>query len=333
LRVDLDAYVLAHHADWARLEMLLRRRRLSGPEADELVERYQQVATHLSVLRSSAPDPLLVAHLSSLLAQARIRSVGTRVGSWQSVVTFVTSRFPAALYRLRYWWLGCLAANVLVTGVMMWWLLDHPNVEQSLMSPGEVDQLVNNDFEGYYSEYAASHFAAEVWINNAWVTALCLGLGILGLPLVKVLFDNVANLAIIGSIMTRHDRGELFWGLILPHGLLELTAVFVAGGVGFRLFWSWVEPGDLSRSQALAREGRTAGTVALGLAGVLLVSGLIEAFVTPSGLPTWARIAIGILAEVAFLTYVFTLGRSAYHRGETGDISASLLEDRVASRG
>ena len=167
--MDLDAYVLAHHADWSRLEALLRKRRLSGDEADELVERYQQVATHLSVLRSAAPDPTLVAHLSSLLAQARNRSVGTRVSSWRGVALFFTDRFPAALYRLRWWWLGCLAANVVVTAVMMWWLLDHPNVEQSLLSPGEVDQLVNNDFEGYYSEYAASHFAAQVWINNAWV--------------------------------------------------------------------------------------------------------------------------------------------------------------------
>jgi uncharacterized membrane protein SpoIIM required for sporulation len=331
--VDLDAYVLAHHADWSRLETLLRKRRLTGAEADELVERYQQVATHLSVLRSAAPDPTLVAHLSSLLARARNRSVGTRVSSWHGVLRFVTERFPAALYRLRYWWLGCLAANVAVTAVMIWWLLDHPNVEQSLLSPGEVDQLVNNDFEGYYSEYAASHFAAQVWINNAWVSALCLGLGILGLPLVKVLFDNVANLAIIGSIMMRHDRGQLFWGLILPHGLLELTAVFVAGGVGFRLFWSWVEPGDLSRTQAIAHEGRTAGTIALGLVGVLLVSGAIEAFVTPSPLPTWARVGIGLLAEAAFFAYVFVLGRAAYRRGETGDVDASLLEDRVATQG
>jgi len=73
--VDLDAYVLAHHADWSRLEELLGRRRLDGDEADELVERYQQVATHLSVLRSAAPDPTLVAHLSSLLARARNKSL------------------------------------------------------------------------------------------------------------------------------------------------------------------------------------------------------------------------------------------------------------------
>jgi hypothetical protein len=73
-------------------------------------------------------------------------------------------------------------------------------------------------------------------------------------------------------------------------------------------------------------------TVALGLVAVLLVSGVIEGFVTPSPLPTWARIAIGILAEAAFFAYVFVLGRQAVHAGHTGDISADLLEDQVASQ-
>ena len=330
--MDLDAYVLAHSGEWERLEELTRRRRLSGAEADELVDRYQQVATHLSVVRTSAPDPSLIAYLSSLLARARTRSVGTRAATWRGVGAFFVERFPAALYRLRWWWLGTLAANVVVTAVMMWWLLGHPDVEQSLISPEQVDQLVNEDFEGYYSEYAASHFAAQVWVNNAWVSALCLALGILGAPVVWLLFTNVSNLAVIGSIMTRHGHAGHFWGLIAPHGLLELTAVFVAGGVGLRLFWSWVEPGSLTRSQSVAREGRTAGTVALGLVAVLFVSGLIEAFVTPSGLPTWARVGVGVLAEAAFLAYVFVLGRSAVRRGHTGDLDAALLEDRVATQ-
>ena len=330
--MDLDAYVLTHSADWRRLDELAGRRRLSGAESDELVELYQRVATHLSVVRTSAPDAGLIAHLSSLLARARQRTVGTRATTWHGVRTFFTERFPAALYRLRWWWLGTLAANALVVAVMMWWLLDNPAVEQSLLTPAEVDQLVRNDFEGYYSEYAASHFAAQVWINNAWVAALCIALGILGAPVVWLLFQNVANLAIIGSIMTRHDHAGHFWGLILPHGLLELTAVFVAGGVGLRLFWSWIEPGDLSRAQSLAREGRTAGTVALGLVAVLAVSGVIEGFVTPSPLPTWARVGIGVVAELVFLAYVFVLGRNAVARGHTGALDAGLLEDRVATQ-
>jgi uncharacterized membrane protein SpoIIM required for sporulation len=330
--VDLDAYVLAHAHEWQRLEQLLHRGRLSGEESDELVDLYQQVATHLSVVRTSAPDPSLVAHLSSLLAKARNKAVGTRVSSWRGFTTFFTERFPAALYRLRFWWLGCLVANVVLTAVMMLWLLDHPRVEQSLLSPEEVDQLVNHDFESYYSTYAAQNFALQVWINNAWVSALCIALGILGLPVLWLLFGNIENLAVIGSIMHRHHHGQEFWGLLLPHGLLELTAVFVAGGVGLRLFWSWIEPGALSRTQSIAREGRTAGTVALGLVVVLMVSGAIEAFVTPSGLPTWARVGIGVTAELAFFAYVFVLGRQAHHRGVTGDVDSRYLEDRVATQ-
>jgi uncharacterized membrane protein SpoIIM required for sporulation len=330
--VDLDAYVLAHAHEWQRLEQLVHRGKLTGAESDELVDLYAQVATHLSVVRTSAPDPSLVAHLSSLLAKARNKAVGTRVSSWRGFASFFTERFPAALYRLRWWWLGTMAGNVVVTAVMMLWLIDHPNVEQSLLSPDEIDQLVNHDFEDYYSTYAASHFALQVWINNSWVSALCIAFGILGLPVIYLLFGNIQNLAVIGSIMHRHHHGQQFWALILPHGLLELTAVFVAGGVGLRLFWSWIEPGELTRTQSIAREGRTAGTVSLGLACVLMVSGFIEAFVTPSGLPTWARIGIGIAAELAFFGYVFVLGRQAFHRGATGDIDHRYLEDRVATQ-
>lgn len=333
MRVDLDAYVSAHRGEWMRLEDLVRRHRLSGPEADELVDLYEQVATHLSVVRSVSPDASLIAYLSSLLSKARNRAVGTRVTAWRGVRRFLTHRFPAALYRLRWWWLGTLAGNVVVTAVMMWWLLQNPQVEQSLLTAQEIDQLVSHDFENYYSEHAASHFAAQVWVNNAWVTALCLALGILGLPVLYLLFNNIANLAVIGAIMHRHDHGGHFWGLLLPHGLLELTAVFVAAGVGLRLFWSWVAPGQVSRAQALAREGRTAATVALGLVLVLFVSGVIEGFVTPSPLPTWARVGIGVLAEAAFFAYVFVLGRQAAAEGETGDVDADQLEDRVATAG
>jgi uncharacterized membrane protein SpoIIM required for sporulation len=119
----------------------------------------------------------------------------------------------------------------------------------------------------------------------------------------------------------------VLFGLLLPHGMLELTAVFIAGGIGLRTGWAWVAPGSQPRAQALAAAGRVAGVAALGLAGVLLVSGVIEAFVTPSGLPTWARIGIGVLAELAFLTYVVVLGRRGVKAGATGDLRA---EERAA---
>ncbi len=331
--MDIDAFVAAHAPRWRRLEQLSRRRSLTGAEADELVDGYQEVATHLSVVRSAAPDARLVAYLSSVLARARTRTTGTRTTSWRDRVTVRVATFPAALYRLRRWWLATMAVNVAAAAVMMAWLVQHPGFESALVSPAEAERLVNVDFEHYYSTYTASHFAGQVWTNNAWVAALCIALGVLGLPVVYLLFQNVFNVAVVGALMLQHHRGGLFFGLILPHGILELTAVFVAAGVGLRLFWAWVDPGPRTRTQSVAHEGRSAASVALGLVVVLLVSGTIEAFVTPSGLPTWARVGIGILAEAAFFAYVFVLGRAAYLRGETGDVDASLLEDRVASQG
>ena len=242
--------------------------------------------------------------------------------AWSDLRGFFTDTFLAALYRTRRWWILTALANVGASLVIGWWFLSHPQFESSLMSPSEIDKLVTADFENYYSEFAASHFAARVWTNNAWLTAIVIAVGILGVPVIYLLFQNVLNLAAIGAIMINHDRGALFFGLILPHGLLELTAVFVAGATGLRLFWAWIDPGPRTRGRAVAEEGRSAMAVALGLVVVLAASGAIEAFVTPSPLPTWARVSIGVIAELAFIAYVFTVGRWAWQRGGTGDVAA-----------
>ncbi|MFF5422277.1 stage II sporulation protein M, partial [Streptomyces misionensis] len=118
-------------------------------------------------------------------------------------------------------------------------------------------------------------------------------------------------------------RLDTFMGLILPHGLLELTAVFVAAGTGLRLGWTVIDPGPHTRRSALAQQGRAAIGMAIGLALVLFVSGVIEGFVTPSGLPTWGRVTIGIVAELAFLAYVYVLGGRAARAGESGDVEAA----------
>jgi hypothetical protein len=102
--------------------------------------------------------------------------------------------------------------------------------------------------------------------------------------------------------------------------MLELSAVFLAAATGLRLGWTIIDPGPRSRVRALAEEGRASITIAIGLIVVLLCSGAIEAFVTPSPLPTWARIGIGAAAEAVFLAYVLVLGRRAVTAGLTADI-------------
>jgi len=321
--VDLDAYIATHVGQWRRLEELVGRRRLSGAESDELLDLYQRVSTHLSVVRSSSPDPSLVSYLSTLLARARHTATGSRTTSWADLARFFTQTFPAALFRTRRWWLATTFGSVVLALVVGAWAVRHPEVFTQQMTQAEIEAYVGTDFANYYSEYPHHEFATLVWTNNAWVAAQCIALGVLGLPVLWILAQNVINVGIAGALMVSHDRGSLFFGLILPHGLLELTAIFVAAAVGLRLFWSWIEPGPRTRLESLAAEGRTAAAIALGLVVVLFVSGGIEGFVTPSGLPTWARILIGVVAEALFLTYVFVVGGRAARAGVTGDVTES----------
>jgi uncharacterized membrane protein SpoIIM required for sporulation len=301
--VDVDAFVLAHRPAWDRLEFLVKRRRkLTGAEVDEMVDLYQRVSTHLSMVRSESTDSVLVGTLSGLVATARAAVTGAHAPLWSEFTRFWTVFFAVAA----------------VIGV---WVAGSPEVQATVGTPSDITELVNHEFASYYRENPAGSFALRVWINNSWVAAQCIVYAIfLGLPIPYVLFQNAANLGVVGGLMFDAGRADVFLGLLAPHGLLELTAVFLAAAAGMRLGWSVISPGDRPRGQVLAEQGRAVVSVAVGLVVVLLVSGLIEALVTPSPLPTALRIAIGVAAEIAFLAYVIHFGRKAVRAGETGDV-------------
>jgi len=320
--VEIDSFVAAHRAEWDRLHALAARRgRLTGEESDELVDLYQRTATHLSLVQSSAPDPALVSRLSALVAEGRAAVTGASGASWWDVSTFVTHSFPVAVWRARGWWITVAALSTVVAVAIGTWIARSPEVVASLATPDELQSLVDRDFVDYYSSNPAGSFALQVWTNNAWVAAVALvGGALLCLPGVFILWQNALNVGVVGGLMAYSGRLDVFFGLITPHGLLELTAVFIAGGAGIRLGWQIIAPGPRPRSVALAEEGRSTLTIALGLIVVLLVSGGVEAFVTPSGLPTWARVAVGAAVWLAFLAYVVVLGRRAEREGSMGDV-------------
>jgi uncharacterized membrane protein SpoIIM required for sporulation len=320
--VDVDAFVLAHRPTWDRLEVLVkRRRRLTGAEVDELVDLYQRVSTHLSMVRSASNDSLLIGRLSSLVARARSAVTGAHAPLWSELIRFFTVSFPVVAYRAWRWWLGTAVAFLFVAVLVAMWMSGNHEVQSSLKTPSEIEELVNHDFTSYYSEHPAGSFFSQVWLNNSWVTAQCIASAILlGIPIPWMLFQNAFNLGANAAFMFDAGKSNAFLILITPHGLLELTAVFLAGAVGMRLGWSVVSPGNRPRGQVLAEGGRAVVSVAIGLFVVLMMSGLIEAMVTPSPLPAVVRVGIGIAAEIAFLAYIFHFGRKAARAGETGDI-------------
>jgi uncharacterized membrane protein SpoIIM required for sporulation len=322
--VDVDAFVAAHQAEWARLDALVRRRRrLTGPEVDELVASYQRTATHLSMLRSTGQDPALTARLSMIVARARAAAVGgAHASEWRSVLRFFAVTFPAMAYRNRWWWLGTAAGSLLLALLIGWWMARTPSVLDALIGRQQQAQYVNHEFRQYYSQYNGQSFGSEVWTHNALLAAEALISGIfLGIPTLLLLLANALDLGSAGALMVTHGKGAEFFALITPHGLLELSSVFLAAATGLRLGWTIIDPGPRPRSQALAEEGRAAITIALGMVATLLVSGSVESFVTPSPLPTWARILIGSIVEAAFLAYVIGLGRRAARSGVSVDIA------------
>jgi uncharacterized membrane protein SpoIIM required for sporulation len=321
--VDVDAFAAAHQPDWDRLAVLVkRRRRLSEDEVDELVASYQRAATHLSVLRSGGHDPALTARLSGLLGRARAAITGADTPAWRSVGEFFAVAFPAMAYRARWWWLATAAGSIAIALIAGRWVAASPAVQASLASHSQVAGLVNHQFRNYYSQDTASSFGLKVWTNNVWVAAQALILGaFLGVGTIYVLLFNALNLGVDGGLMIGHGKAAEFFTLILPHGMLELSAVFLAAAAGLRMGWAIIDPGQRSRMQALAEEGRATVTIALGLIVVLATSGAIEAFVTPSSLPSWARIGIGAVAEAGFLAYVIVAGRRARRLGLSADIA------------
>jgi uncharacterized membrane protein SpoIIM required for sporulation len=254
------------------------------------------------------------------VARARTVVTGSRRPAWYDAARFLRVDFPVVVYRTRWWWIGAAAAFVLVSLAWGVFIATHPTAEASLVPPEQVKQLVEHDFADYYKQAPAQDFAFKVFTNNALIAAAEVATGILLLPVAYLLYNNAVNVGIAGGVLAAHGHTSEFFGLILPHGMLELTAVFVAAGLGLKLGSTAIDPGTRPRGVALAEEGRALLVGAIGLALMLLVSGVLEGFVTPSGLPTWARIGIGALAEGGFLWVVFGLGRRAARAGASGDL-------------
>lgn len=321
--MDADAYAAAHSAEWDRLAALAKSRRLDGEQSDELIAAYQSASTQLSALSAADGDSAYTERLATAISAARLRFTGSRAGAAGIIARFFAISLPAALYRVRWVTLAVALATFVVATLAAWWLVSDPHALAAVGSDADLKQYLNHDFIDYYSNNPAASFAGQVWTNNAWLAAQSIATGILGVYVPYILIQNAVNLGVAAGIFVHYGRSDVMFSYILPHGLLELTSLFVAAAAGLRIFWAWIAPGSRTRGQALAEEGRALFAIAVGVAISLFVSGLIEGFVTPSALPVWAKIAIGALALAAFLVYMLVVGRRAVLAGETGDLAES----------
>jgi uncharacterized membrane protein SpoIIM required for sporulation len=147
--------------------------------------------------------------------------------------------------------------------------------------------------------------------NNIWVSFQAFAGGItFGAFTVYVLIQNGLVLGALGATLsTTAPRALRFWSLILPHGVIELMAIFIAAGAGLILGWSLIAPGNVSRWDALRKASRDALPLVGGVVAMLIVAGCIEGFITPSPLPARLKLAFAGLTAIGLTLYFSRAGR------------------------
>lgn len=230
---------------------------------------------------------------------------------------WLSGGFPALVR--RRWRVVALAAAVLfLPAVVSFAVVDHQPSRARAVLPAS---MIARAEEGPVREAAGRGYvdvpdpfmpvmASGVIANNVQVTFAAFAGGILaGIGTLLILLFNGVMLGSVAGLFSAHGIGMQLWSFVLPHGVVELTAVAVAGGAGLWLGSALVLPGRLSRRDALAERGREAVSLLAGTVLLLVLAGLVEGFVSPSPLPRAAKLAFATLAAVVLALYLGTAGR------------------------
>ncbi|CAN5787590.1 stage II sporulation protein M [soil metagenome] len=321
--MDIDRFISRNEPTWQRLAILTAQsrrgsRRLGPGELDELVGLYQRVSAQLSHARTAYADPPLTRRLTALVANASGVIYGKRARTLRTLGTFFAVTFPAAVWHSRRF----VATAALITlgpalAVAIWLATAGDTLDTAL--PQQYQDAFLEAQEGYYTADPSTQFFTEVTVNNIHVAILAFGAGIaFCVGTAYVLAFNGVNIGTAAAIFAADGRLPFFLGQIAPHGLLEVSAIVIAGGAGLSLGWAVIAPGDRTRTAAATDQGRRSVTVVLGLTGAFVAAGLVEGFITGSALPLGLKIAIGGALWLAFCAYLVTQGRLAASRGLTG---------------
>lgn len=305
---------------WTELQRLAKKSRLSGSEVGQFHRLYRRANKDLSHLQTVAPESDAAVYLSRVILQARVHFGSVPTTAKSTLMRFFAQSLPAALYSLRWYFIGVFAFFVAIAVGAHLWAANTPGLLDQMVPPEAQKEIAERGFVKYYRENPNSIFALGVWVNNAWLAVQWVVLGITGVYVVIGLFANALNVGIMGAVMHSAGYAEDFWFYILPHGVPEITCILIAAAAGFRMFTSWIIPKNMTRRQAVAKEGRSLVTVALGLVIFLFMSGLIEGFVTPSYLPFGVKMIFGAVLTVGIVAYAIALGRPAQLAGIDGDL-------------
>ena len=303
--------------NWRRLEDLLGMmkgsglRGLSRMEVREFGELYRRAAADLAIARAETRDPKLINYLNSLVIRAHGKIYRAESEGAHLVVRFFTREFPET-FRANGKYMaiafGVFAGFAIFGFAATWWNIDFMHF---VALSGVQEAITSNDEWWRDLNRANQVGATEILSNNIIVTIRAFAMGaFFG---IGAFYDLAFEGARLGSIFGACYKlnppfGNSLAAFVIGHGVIELSCIFFCGGAGMMIGYAIVNPGDLSRAQALKKKGMEAAKIVMGCACFLVIAGTIEGFLSPSNLPTAVKIGTGIGTGIAMYSYLFLVG-------------------------
>jgi len=306
---------------WRRIEELVARAargpgRLSGSELNELARQYPAMAVDVARARMLGLDASVQQRVNWLAIRAHgllYRRRSTRRA--RAVKRFLLADYPRLFRRLRWHFLVALAVFGFAALGSYVTTRIRP-VTARVFVPGGLDvpfsgrEVTAEDVSERYRLMAKPVMASAITTNNIQVAFYAFASGILlGLGTCYVLLGNGMMLGAFFGHFANHGLSYEVWSFLTPHGALEIFAILVAGTAGLRMGLSLAVPGGRTRGASLRHGAREAVKLLLGTIPMFVVAGAIESFVTPSYLPGYVKIIIGLAVLAVTLGYLLLVGR------------------------
>lgn len=324
----MSDFLNRNKSDWQELEQLLARcrksiSRMTSGELARLDVLYRRVTIHLAQVATRSRDVRLLRYLNGLAASAHsIIYLPSRQPILKGMATFLTVGFARSV--VRSWRHHSVSAACLILGAIIAYYasmqdmlaayaLSMPGDPRSPGStPEQLQEVLRSGREhGGGGKFA---FASFLFTHNLKVGILSMGLGVLAaVPSALLVFYNGM---ILGAFIAMHHRAGIYaevWAWLLPHGVTELGAIILCGGVGLMLGMAVLSPGELTRGEALRRAGIEAGKMVIGVAIMLVAAAIIESYLRQSHLSTAARFTFAGGSALFWAAY-FTNGALAERR-------------------
>jgi uncharacterized membrane protein SpoIIM required for sporulation len=319
--VDQRAFVKRRAAAWERLELLLGRigrhglRKLDEAEILELGRLYRWLTSDLAYAQGHHFDQQLRSYLNRLTARAHAAVYAGGVESGRTrVARFFAQTFPREVRASWMFVASCIALTIIWACAAYVIVQQHPGDAAALLPawlvPAHISKSLHDSNFAFTPDQSAM-VSSEIITNNIRVAILTFAGGIvtLGAFTVYLITFNALMLGALGALFARAGFGMDYWATIAPHGVIELTAIQIAGGAGLLMGAAVFFPGRLSRHEALRQHARRAGVLIAGVIAMLCVAGVIEGFFSPLRFGPGIRVGVGVITALGLLLYFSSAGR------------------------